>query len=364
MYSKNEIIQLIKTRRRDLGEIYDYSLLCDVASTTKPITIICNMHGIFTQMLRQHLRNGGCPTCNYRKLTKDIFLQKLKLNRTDKGEYYSYELLPDIIGNNKCKIDIICKHHGVFTQIVLDHLDGHGCRKCAENNKMHNIIVKYGVRGNFAVPHIKDKIEKTMIQKYGVANASQNETIKQKKKDTCNINYGSDYYLQSNVGKEKIKQTILDVYGVEFISQHTDIKQKIMQTKIKNGSFTQSNSSKIATDYFRSHIIKMGYSSTQVAYADKDNNFYEWGYQVAGKWILFDFVAFEDGFRGNKDKIIEFHGPFHYNIEDYNTRPNDMAFPWKSKTTSIKASYELDRFKENFAKSLTHNYKIVWYNNL
>ena len=30
------------------------------------------------------------------------------------------------------KITIICKHHGLFTQLAYDHLNGHGCPVCGQ----------------------------------------------------------------------------------------------------------------------------------------------------------------------------------------------------------------------------------------
>lgn len=150
--------------------------------------------------------------------------------------------------------------------------------------------------------------------------------------------------------------------ALSIFSQHPDFKHKMMATKIRNGSFTKSNSSKIATEYFRDYVKIAGYSLTQVAYADGDNGLFEWGHNVNGKWILYDFVAFEEGFRGNKAyvEIIEYHGPFHYTNDDVDTRGEEMAYPWKSKNITIKESYQLDRFKQRFAESLTGKYSILW----
>ena len=90
---------------------------------------------------------------------------------------------------------------------------------------------------------------------------------------------------------------------------------------------------------------------------------HEWGYYF-DRWYLYDFVAFEKGHRGDSTKIleiVEYHGPFHYTIEDANARGNDMAYPWKSKSITIMESYKNDCKKEQFARdNLTKNYNIIW----
>ena len=49
------------------------------------------------------------------------------------GDKYDYSKVSEYI-NNKEKVDIICKIHGVFPQRPKDHLDGHGCPLCRESH--------------------------------------------------------------------------------------------------------------------------------------------------------------------------------------------------------------------------------------
>jgi very-short-patch-repair endonuclease len=43
---------------------YDYSHVEAFTSTVQPVTIICPLHGRFSQSMSHHARGDGCPTCN------------------------------------------------------------------------------------------------------------------------------------------------------------------------------------------------------------------------------------------------------------------------------------------------------------
>lgn len=232
--------------------------------------------------------------------------------------------------------------------------------------RLDTIKEKYGedVVNVFQVEKIKDKSRNTCIEKYGVDNVSKSEEIKQKKVETCRTNFGVDNPNQSEKVLDKRKRTNLEKYGFEYATKNKKIIFKMMETKTRKGSFSKPNSSKEATEFFRKYCVERNYSFDQVAFSDIENGLFEFGYNFKGKWYLYDFVAFEKGFRGNKDKIIEiveYQGPFHYNEEDVSNRGNEMAFPWKSKNTTIKESYYLDKEKELLAReNFTDNYNVVW----
>jgi hypothetical protein len=236
--------------------------------------------------------------------------------------------------------------------------------EAAEKRKTTNLGI-YGCENVFQNENVKHDIKETIFTMYGVDNVSKSDIIKEQKKLTTLKNYGVEFPLQSNIVQERARSTSLILYGVDFPMQSESVKSKMMETKIANGSFTKSNSSKEATVYFREYVKQQGYDISQIAYADAEYALHEWGYYF-DKWYLYDFVAFESGFRGNKNKIIEiveYHGPFHYTKTDVEQRGNDMAYPWKSKTTTISESYNNDLKKETYARQfLTKNYTIIWSN--
>ena len=238
--------------------------------------------------------------------------------------------------------------------------------EAANKRKTTNIKV-YGCENVFQNETIKQDIKQTISTIYGVDNVSKSDLIKERKKVTSLNNYGVAHPMQSTFVQKKSRNTSLLMYGVEYPMQSEVVKSKMMKSKIANGSFTKSNSSKEATIYFREYIKQKGYDISQVAYADIKYGLFEWGYYF-DRWYLYDFVAFEPNFRGDKTKIIEiveYHGPFHYTKSDVDTRGSDKAYPWKSKTITISESYQIDLNKETFAKQyLTKNYNIIWSKNL
>ena len=121
---KNEIF--IEKSIKIHGDKYDYSLV-EYDNCKKKVKIICKEHGIFEQTPDNHTnQKRGCPFCGGSiKSTKEEFIIKSNI----KHEYkYDYSLVEYI--NNKTKVDIICKEHGIFKQNPSSHLNGNGCLIC------------------------------------------------------------------------------------------------------------------------------------------------------------------------------------------------------------------------------------------
>ncbi len=94
------------------GNKYNYSLANYTYNKAK-IIIICKNHGEFLQRSYDHLRGHGCKKCvsNTQKLTIDDFIKK---SNSIHGNKYSYEEV--VYTNNKTKVLIRCKKHGLFEQ--------------------------------------------------------------------------------------------------------------------------------------------------------------------------------------------------------------------------------------------------------
>lgn len=298
----------------------------------------------------------------FSRLNTEEIIERFKTKRKDCGNFYDYSKVNYI--NQSTKITIICPLHGVFEQFPMDHIKGYsGCVQCSMLKRNKTNLKKYGTFCVLQNEEIKNKIKSTCIEKYGVENPSQSSEIKQKKIETSLKNYGCEYPVQSEIIKQKSKQTSMEKYGVSYAMKLPEVAQKSVKTRIENNNFCKTNHSIECRDFIRNYIKQKGYDLNQCAFSDNENNLYEWGYQYKGRWILYDLVVFENGFRGNKDKIIEileYHGPFHYTEKDALERGCEKAFPWKSKKMTIKESYDIDMLKEQFARSLTDKYTIIW----
>ncbi len=114
------------------GNKYDYSLVDYDDSKTK-IKIICSEHGIFEQKPYSHIQGQGCILCSgiNKKTTKEFIESAKKIH----GEKFNYDSVVYI--NSKTKVKILCTEHGFFEQVASDHILGFGCAKCGKVCKLN-----------------------------------------------------------------------------------------------------------------------------------------------------------------------------------------------------------------------------------
>ncbi len=120
------------------GDKYNYKNVNYITKRIK-IQIMCPTHGIFQQTPHDHLKGHGCPKCALCKRISNTenFIEKSKIIHGDK---YDYSLVKYF--NDKTKVKIVCKKHGVFEQRPNHHLTGRGCSICNES-KGENKTLKY-----------------------------------------------------------------------------------------------------------------------------------------------------------------------------------------------------------------------------
>lgn len=120
--SKEDIIKKFIEKH---GDKYNYSLMEYTGLNSSKIKIICPSHGIFTQYPKNHIKYGCSGCSNNKKYTAESLLDNIKRIH---GDEYLY-CIPENI-NNKSRIKIKCKKHGVFEQVILNHISRHGCPNC------------------------------------------------------------------------------------------------------------------------------------------------------------------------------------------------------------------------------------------
>lgn len=172
------------------GTLYEYILPEKITNITK-IDIKCEIHGIFKQTPKNHLKGQKCPKCNiYNGYTQTDFINMCKEVHKDKYDYSKSVYV-------KCtdKIIIICKEHGEFEQIASNHYKGMGCYKCQnltrttedfiiKANKIHSDLFDYS-----KVKYISAKEKVIIICKvHGEFKQSPNEHL-----DGCGCNKCSVY---------------------------------------------------------------------------------------------------------------------------------------------------------------------------
>lgn len=116
------------------NNFYNYSLV-EYKSSRVKVKIICPNHGEFKQAPHEHMIGAGCPKCARERINHAVNKRRLKAarefeekSRKIHGDKYSYE--NSVYIKNSVKLDIICPHHGVFSQTPRCHLKGNGCSDC------------------------------------------------------------------------------------------------------------------------------------------------------------------------------------------------------------------------------------------
>jgi len=136
--------QFIQKAKEIHGDKYDYSK-SEYKNCKTKIIIICKIHGVFSQLMDTHInRKGCCKKCadilrgNNRRFTREEIIQKsIEIH----NDTYNYSNIDYINGEIK---NIVCKIHGVFSQLRDIHINRKGgCKKCAdilrgENRKFNN----------------------------------------------------------------------------------------------------------------------------------------------------------------------------------------------------------------------------------
>lgn len=116
----------LKTIITRLSEIYDYDYSKCELDVVFLKNIMCKKHGFFNKRLNNHLRqNQGCTKCRSNKSNIHEFIKKSNLIHQNEYDYSNSFYI-----NNRTKIEIKCKDHGVFKQTPTKHLSGQGCPIC------------------------------------------------------------------------------------------------------------------------------------------------------------------------------------------------------------------------------------------
>lgn len=133
-YTQEKFITKVKEVH---GDKYDYSKVI-YEGVGKKITLICKKHGEFVINAGNIInQNQGCKKCGVesrtskQRLTKEDFIKRSNQIHSNQYDYSKVKLLK----NNHAKVEIICKHHGIFLQTPKIHLRGFGCSSCSGNKK-------------------------------------------------------------------------------------------------------------------------------------------------------------------------------------------------------------------------------------
>lgn len=211
---QNTVVTNFESRANELHNFkYDYSKFVYTNNKT-PSTIICPIHGEFSQSPDNHLHNHGCPKCsgNNKKTTIE-FIGELK---EVFGDYYDYSSV--VYNGAFSKVSLICTKHGEFKKDPHHLLNGSGCKKCTSSlleneirlflSKRYNGLVIEQYRTSwlgkqsldFYLPRLKIGIECQGIQHF----------------KSSKLFGGSDGFKKT-IERDKTKKRLCDCNGVKLL---------------------------------------------------------------------------------------------------------------------------------------------------
>jgi len=142
------------------------------------------------------------------------------------GDKYDYSLVD--YKNNKTKVSIICKEHGVFKQTPNDHIGKHGCRKCSEVNQLnYNLKEAYSEKNkDFPLDLYVVKIDRKIdsFLKVGISKdyVQRLKNIKVKAKGSVTLIYKVPLTLQeATLLEDKLLLDLKSKYKKQFSEKFT-----------------------------------------------------------------------------------------------------------------------------------------------
>ena len=126
---------------------YDYSQIIDLPKRDFDVSIRCLQHGIFNQSFHKHILGDGCKKCAFEKIGKDKiekaknkFICQATIIHNNKYDYSNVNYM-----SARQVIIITCQNHGDFKQLPNSHLNGNGCRKCANEKTKERMSISWDI---------------------------------------------------------------------------------------------------------------------------------------------------------------------------------------------------------------------------
>lgn len=126
---------------------YDYSQITELLKRDTKVNIICPIHGIFEQSFHKHLLGDGCKKCGIEIAgLKRIQKAKIKfIKQSSELHNHKYNYSKTNYISTKEKIIITCPIHGDFEITPNSHLNGCGCKKCANDKTKERMSIPWNI---------------------------------------------------------------------------------------------------------------------------------------------------------------------------------------------------------------------------
>jgi hypothetical protein len=173
-----------------------------------------------------------------KRIDKEEFCNRSNLLHKNKYDYSLTEYK-----NNRTKVKIICKDHGIFEQIPESHMRGFGCSKCSGNYNYTNdefiskLKLIFGNKYNYDKVDYKSQSKKVIIEckEHGEFYKFSQVLLRGSGCSKCET---KNYKIDTNMFIEraiKIHGNLYDYSLVEYTNDRLNVKIKC----IKHGIFEQ-----------------------------------------------------------------------------------------------------------------------------
>ena len=345
------------------GDKFDYSQVIYVDVTT-PVTIICKIHGEFSQSPNNHLNGQGCFKCGH---NMTIFNTEQFKEEAKKVHGFKYCYSKSVYSKMGEKLTIRCETHGEFEQTPSNHITHkQGCQQCAGNyvstlaefvdktKKIHGDKYLYG-KVVYVNNHTKvliscpehgdfEQTPHNHLWGYGcvlcgkIASSEKQRKPIQEFIDESNAVHSFKYsYDKVDYVNARTEVTIVCPFHGEF--------QQIPDVHLKGcGCYKCAFS---------------GYSKVQIQWLDFIASFHSIHIQHAandGEFTIPETRYRADGYCKETNTIYEYHGDYwHGNPKKYNK--DDMN---QSSKKTFGELYDQTLKRENEIRALGYNLVVMW----
>ncbi len=335
------------------GNRYDYSFV-DYKAATKKVVIVCTKHGPFYQLPPSHLKGSGCIKCaNVEQLTTEEFIKRAQEIHGNKYDYSQVEYEKASI-----KVSIRCiEHNYIFEQTPTGHLGGAGCHICGGSMPLTTEMFIRRVR---EVHGDKYDYSKTayISNKVPVAIICFTHGLFQQMPSAHLKGHGCAKC--ANVGRlttEEFVTRARRVHGDKYDYSQVNYEYSIVRVTIKcvkhNKSFQQTPNA---------HLYGRGCPLCSFNSISKaQNNWLEfiesyYGISTEREYLITNTKWRADGYHKDSNTVFEFHGDFwHGNPKIYD--PSQLnAINGKSMGTLYKRT----AYREERIKELGYNLVVIW----
>jgi hypothetical protein len=323
---KNITTERYVKKAKDIhGDKYDYSKV-EYKSAQENVIIICKIHGDFSQRPDHHLNGSCCSKCVNKesRLTNEEFIQKAQKIHGDTYNYSKVEYK-----SSQEHVIIICKIHGMFSQLPTNHLSGNGCSKCfADNNRftkedfINNACEIHGDKYDYSKVEYKSSQENIIIicKIHGEFSQISNSHIMGKGCSKCAGNRKST--------TEEFIQKAQELHGDKYDYSSVEYKTAIINVSIickEHGIFNQTPNNHLkGQECYKCN--ESNFSKEQIkwlTFIEKKENIKIQHAKNDGEYKIPKTKYKADGYCKETNTIYEYHGDYwHGNPTIFN--PNDI----------------------------------------